>query len=160
MSNSIGKKHKWSFVKNILSAVWHDFLVQIKTRLPAGKDHLQFDEAANKDCYSENVELPICPQCLDAKRLFSCARWPDCGCPDGTRDVFCQGKTVPCQCVDKDQSHRHSFSSERLHSSLITASYVAPALLWMSLASSRASSQLSFTSYSRSLPPARLNSGG
>ncbi len=39
-----------------------------------------------------------CPSCHGVGKVFSCPRWPSCGCPEGTIARGCPGHSSRCEC--------------------------------------------------------------
>ncbi len=43
-------------------------------------------------------QVQACATCNGQRRTFACPKWPVCGCPEGSIDPACPGKSVACSC--------------------------------------------------------------
>lgn len=103
----ISKSNHYTFWKNI----W----AQTKAVIFFKKYNTSVTEKISQnDIISLSSELK-CPHCLSFKKVFSCELWPNCGCPSGTKEIFCPGKTIPCSCItplSHEATQTHPFEAE------------------------------------------------
>lgn len=98
------RSFRWNNIWTTIKAI---FLLKINTSL--------HKKTIIKSDTTDQVSMPICQLCLTSQKLFSCELWPNCGCPSGTKEIFCPGKTIPCSCItprSHEATQTHPFEAE------------------------------------------------